>query len=269
MKRRRESNELPQVFRAHIIGAGPRVVLLHGGPGLDHHVLLPFAEELAAHYEVWLPDLPGHGARASKRRAPSLSETLTKLERGLAGMGGALDVLAGHSLGALLARELVRRGAVRPKANVWIAPPAGDRERATLAWPRVRRERRMTTDAMRQALLAEIAHETGRPPTARFVDAVTHCQVRAPQEHEALLKQLSLLLSKPTPRCRTADPVLVISGDRDGVVTPHQASCVASATPGAELVVVPGAGHVPAAVEGDDTAERVHAFLSAALQVRR
>ena len=257
------------MIRAHIVGAGPRVVLLHGGPGLDHHVLLPFAEQLAPHYEVWLPDLPGHGERGARRKPPSLSDTLSRLERQLGAMGGALDVLAGHSLGAHLARELLRRGAVQPKASVWIAPPAGDRERASLAWPRVRRERRMTPDAMRSALLAEVEREAGRAPSARFREAVGRCHVRAPAEHEALLKQLSLSLSKATPRCRSAGPVLVVSGDRDEVVSPHQASCVASATPGATLAVVPGAGHVPGAIDGDGFAEFVHEFLTAALQTRR
>jgi pimeloyl-ACP methyl ester carboxylesterase len=254
-------------MRVRILGAGPRLVLLHGGPGLDHHVLLPLAEQLADVYELWLPDLPGHGAHERGRRPPSLADTLQRLERWLGSLGGAVDVLAGHSLGAWIVRELLRRGRVaRPRAAVLIAPPAGDRERPRLDWPRIRRGRRLAPDEARRALLAEVQAETGQAPSARFAAAVAQAALRHPTEHGPLLKALSLALSQPTPRCRPGCPTLVVSGEADPVVTPHQAARVASATSGAELVTVPGVGHLPAATGTDAVAAHVRAFLAAHLR---
>src|ERR687896_532550 len=43
------------------LGAGPPVVLLHPGPGLDGSVFLPGAELLAQTHRVLLVDLPGNG----------------------------------------------------------------------------------------------------------------------------------------------------------------------------------------------------------------
>lgn len=248
-----------------ILGAGPRVVLLHGGPGLDHHVLVPLAEELADVYEVWLPDLPGHGAHATRQR-PGLSETVERLERWLLSLGGAVDVLAGHSLGAFLVRELLRRGNLRPGAAVLLAPPAGDPARGRLGWPRVPKERRATVDAIRRGLLAEVTRQTGAPPSERFVECVGGARLAPPTSHEALLRGLGLALSQPTPRCRPGCPVLVLSGAEDPIVTPHQASVVAAATAGATLATVPGVGHVPAATASDGTSAAIRDFLAAQLR---
>jgi pimeloyl-ACP methyl ester carboxylesterase len=43
---------------------------------------------------------------------------------------------------------------------------------------------------------------------------------------------------------RIEAPTLVIAGDRDPIVPPAQARLIAAAVPGAELVMLPGAGHV-------------------------
>ena len=105
-----------------------RLMLLHGGPGLDHHVLLPLPDRLAEHYQVWLPDLPGHGRSLHEGEklpgADSLRRRMSAWLAGLAGAGAAPGILCGHSLGAWLARDLVRTGSAAPEALVLLSPPS-------------------------------------------------------------------------------------------------------------------------------------------------
>ncbi len=64
-------------------------------------------------------------------------------------------------------------------------------------------------------------------------------------------------------------PMLVIHGTRDDIVPPEMGRAVADAAPRAELLEIPGAGHNDLyARAGHTYAERMHAFLDAALAER-
>lgn len=58
--------------------------------------------------------------------------------------------------------------------------------------------------------------------------------------------------------------LLFVHGDRDGIVPPHHSFDLAAATPGAELLLVPGADHVQA-FERPWVRQRVVAFLRSSL----
>jgi pimeloyl-ACP methyl ester carboxylesterase len=50
---------------------------------------------------------------------------------------------------------------------------------------------------------------------------------------------------RPTPTALGRVPVIVISGDRDRIVDPRCSDEVAAAIPGAQLIRIPGTGHMP------------------------
>lgn len=249
-------------------GGGPRVVVLHGGPGLDHHVLVPFARHLAGDLEVWLPDLPGHGAtRAPDERLPDLHALVERTTRWLAALDGPL-VLVGHSLGAWIAREALRRGRLRPAAAVLVAPPAGAL-RAERSAVRARVEAFEApddldddVDAVRAEFLAFTSQETDAGVTPEFRAAVEASRLHPPWTYRALLRQLHRRLLRATPRCTAPCPVLVVCGDRDRTTPPGHAARVAEATTGATLRVVPGEGHVPCADGRTGIAEATRSFLA-------
>lgn len=248
-----------------VLGAGPRVVLLHGGPGLDHHCLLPLATELADAFEVVLPDLPGHGAEAHGR-PPTLSEVVAHVERFLLGVRGQIHALVGHSLGAWVAREVARRGRFSPAAWVLIAPPCGGR--AAPPWPALRRAGRASGMSAAEQLLQEVRAQTGRQPSADFAEALRASTLHAGAHYEALIRALTAQLEKPTPKLKLSAPVLVLGGERDPVVMPHEAAAVAAATGNAAHVSLPAMGHYPAATEHDGAARALREFLLVALGLR-
>lgn len=271
MKRRAKKGQSPwpteraAALPLEVLGAGPRVVMLHGGPGLDHHCLVPLASELADAFEVALPDLPGHGAEA-RDRPPTLSEVVAHVERFLLGVRGELHCLVGHSFGAWVARELARRGRVAPRAWVLIAPPCGGR--AAPSWPALRRAARASGTSAVEELLQEVRAQTGRAPSASFSEALRASTLRAGAHYEALTRALTAQLERPTPRLKTEAPVLVLGGERDPVVPPHEAARVAAATDNAAHVSLAAMGHYPAATEHDGSARALREFLTLAPSAR-
>lgn len=234
------------------------MVWIHGGPGLDHHVLQPLAERLAPRFRSQLPDLPGHGPT---HRDLDLDATLRELRRTLTRAGpGAVWI--GHSLGAWLLRELLRREDVpRPAAVVWLAPPAGDRP-----LPRASLPRRVRSDPrrLRRELEAQVQHETGHAPDRAFTEALADAHLRAPEAHQRLLRSVWRAMHRPTPPCDPGCPVLLVRGTEDTVVGPRETTEIAALTEGAQLADVPGVGHFPGASD-DGVAEVIDGFLAEVL----
>jgi pimeloyl-ACP methyl ester carboxylesterase len=247
-------------------GAGPRLIVLHGGPGLDHRSIEPLALSLALEHEVWMPDLPGHGAsHRDGERLPDLHQTIDRTARWLDGLGPETLVVA-HSLGAWIVREAMRRRGYRPRAAVWIAPPAGIGPRSA-----VRRGVDAFTgsgrplddlDAVRAELLALVAQESSDPLSPAFRDAIESGHLRPPWAYGPLLRQLHRALVRRTPVYAARCPILVIGCGRDRTTPPSHARAVAEATPGADLVVLADQGHFPAADGSDVVGGEVRRFLA-------
>lgn len=89
----------------------PTLVLLHGALN-DHSVWSPQLRALTGHVNVLAPDLPGHGASAG----PALSSVEAMADWLIAlldAAGIASAMLAGHSMGSLIALEAAYRQPAR------------------------------------------------------------------------------------------------------------------------------------------------------------
>lgn len=163
-------------------GAGPRVILLHGGPGAMG-TLAPVARELADAFRVLEPlqrrsgggvgkggsgpdgHAGGHGRGARSveggRSAPlTVARHVEDLHRVVAGRcRGERPALLGHSWGAMLALcyAAAHPGCVRSLVLVG----CGTWDRASREALRAERERRMTPEL--RARLARLAHEALHP----------------------------------------------------------------------------------------------------------
>jgi len=255
--RRRTGQDVAQqdaAWRGARLGSGPRLVLFHGGPGLEHRILLPLAEQLAEAFEVWVPDLPGHGP--TSRADPSHAALLKAVVR-LTALEGGADWVIGHSLGAWLLREALRQERISPRQGViLLAPPTGGQ-------PRVRgqRIRRQTRGSLVADLLAQVRSETGRPASPRFSECLHSAELRGVEAYPRLVDAVSRAMSRPLTRLRPSLPVTVISGTCDRVVSPHHAREVALAT-GAELMSLRGVGHYPAATDNDGVADAIASLVA-------
>jgi len=255
----------------HKRGQGPRLILLHGGPGLDHHLVLPLAEQLSEQYEVWSPDLPGHGAsRIEGEPFPRLGVLLDRLGRWLDGVAESPYILAGHSLGAWLAREYVRLHSPDLKGLVLISPPsrpgrgesAPVRARADAVHPdRLAGSGPGADHQARNELLLFLQLATPGGLSERFRKAAEDTRLNPPWKYDRLVRRLHKELLRPGIEVDPGCPALILGGDMDPITTPEQARDVARFTVGGEYRSIAGKGHFPWADGSDDAAKQILMFL--------
>lgn len=214
---------------AEIHGAGPDLVLLHGGIGTGRYHWSKLVSPLAARFRVHLPDLPGHGRTPLPGNGRYDREVLAiATAEYLETLGGSAHV-GGFSMGGHTALALAER---QPEAfeslvlvGVSIRPHAGldewrgrfDPERLAAQFPLWTRQ------------LSRLHEPLGGPQAWREVirrDAGgMHLDVEVDR-----LAQLQA-------------PVLLIRGDRDSAVDPAQYAELRACWPQADELVVPAGGH--------------------------
>jgi len=112
-------------MNVHRVGAGPDLVLFHGGMGSWKHWIRN-VDALAARFAVHALDLPSYGASASVPRettGPAYLDLMHRLIRDLF-PGDAPLRFAGFSFGAAIATNLARRLAARV-THLCLVSPAG------------------------------------------------------------------------------------------------------------------------------------------------
>lgn len=252
------------------LGRGDRITILHGGPGLDHHLLLPLARPLAERFEVWLPDLPGHGASPPLEGArPGLRDTVLLLESWFSGLPGGAGVLIGHSLGAWFVSDLLRRGRLSPRAAVLLCP---------LAAPRTGRDRRVmlhpgrmakTGASPRDLLLAQIESECEGAVPNGVVPLVDDSRLRPPEAFAELTRVLDTVLRIDEEPFHPPCPVLVASGERDRTTPRPHAEAAARSILGATRIAFPDRGHYPFLEDPATVVAAVREFAERAYSSRR
>jgi len=260
-------------YTVHTFGSGaPALLALHGftGSGLDFAAL---ASNLGG--AMHCPDLPGHGATAVARPAPTepaaagIEACAADIALLAAELGLDQPVLLGYSLGGRTALTLACRRPAFARGLVLIGASPGLRDAAEQA------ARRASDEALASAL------ESGG--TAAFMERwedlpLLRSQLRmghAPwQEFSARRRAgdahgLALSLrtmgtgSMPPLWDRLAElelPILLVTGEEDVRYT-EVARAMAARLPRAECSVVAAAGHSPHLERPPEVAEVVRAFV--------
>ena len=260
---------------AYVVGEGPAVVMLHG-LGASKVSLLPSIPPLVhAGHRVIVPDLPGHGA-SEKPRTDYTARFYARVVRRLMDATGARGAaLIGSSLGGRIALEVAARSPEHV-AGLGLLGPAvpGFRVRYLLGLTRVipseigalpfpLRERwmrlairRLVADPSRlpEAGIQAAADEfirIYRDPKARlaFVDSLRHILTENPKPFWGRVRRIRV-------------PALVVWGAEDRLVPLRLGHRLARELPNAELLVVPGVGHVPQFEAPEETNGALLRFLA-------
>jgi pimeloyl-ACP methyl ester carboxylesterase len=224
-------------------GAGPVLVLVHGGAG-DAREWRPQMIDLAEDFTVIAWDEPGAGRSSDVPADFGLAGYATALAALVETVGAPAHV-CGISWGGTVALELIRR---RPELVAtlvladtyagWKGSLPEDEVRARVA--AVERMLDAPADKPAATLPGLFA---GEPPrdVVELLDAVA-ADVRPQSVRVALRAMVDADLRDVLPQI--AVPTLLVWGERDVRSPLSVAHAFARAVPHAELVVIPGAGHM-------------------------
>jgi len=245
------------------MGSGPDLFLLHGW-GMHGGVWERLAASLSGAYRVTVAELPGHG-RSRYGIGGSLEEWAD------ACLEAAPDraVWIGWSLGGTLALEAALRSPQRVRALVPVS--ATPRFVQGPDWPH----------AMPAATLTRFREALEQDPAATL-ERFLALQVKGDEQARPLLRLLRGILadrSNPHPgalddglrllqesdlRARLAQlavPSLWLFGERDTLVPRRWAGELPRLLPGARLLTIPGAAHLPFLSHPRQCASPLRAFL--------
>lgn len=269
-ERRRHGGEIQRLavngvsLAVEVRGDGPAVLFIHGYP-FDHTI---WTHQVAA-LEGWCriaPDLRGMGQSDAPDLGYSMGTYAADLAELLDLLGARDVVLVGLSMGGYVAFEFLRHWRERVRGLVLVdtraeadtpegrmardvsAATARDHGAAAVADAMLPKVLGGSTLAGASATVERVRAMMAATPVAGIVGALGAMRDRS--DSTPLLPQLAGI------------PTLVIVGDEDEVTPPAQAKTMAEAVPGASLVVIRSAGHLPPVERPVETTDAITGFLA-------
>jgi 3-oxoadipate enol-lactonase len=267
--RRREAGELQRLtvngvdLAVEVRGEGPAVLFIHG---------YPFDRSIWTHQMAGLvgwsgiaPDLRGMGQSDAPDLGYSIETYASDLAAVLDLLGADQVVLVGHSMGGYVAFEFLRRWRRRVRGLVLVDSraeadtPEGRKQRDTAAAT----AREQGAEAIADTMLPKVLGRTTLEDGTATVERVRGIMAATPVA--GMVGALGAMRDRPDSTDMLPElaglPTLVIVGDEDEVTPPAQARSMADAIPGASLVVIRAAGHLPTVERPAETTDALLAFL--------
>ncbi len=242
-------------WHVQLAGEGPDCLLVHG-TGASTHSFRDLLPQLATHFRVLAPDLPGHGFTTRPREHAGLS--LTSMAGGLGSLLRALDfspaIAVGHSAGAAILCRACLDGVLAPaelvSLNGALLPLSGFKHPAVTPFVRAIASsewvsrlfaRRLESPREVERMLAA----TGSSLDARGMELYGRLS-RFPVHAGAALTMMAVWDLRPLERelPRLGVPLTLVVGARDRMILPGEAARVRRLLPAAELVQYPDLGHL-------------------------
>jgi magnesium chelatase accessory protein len=236
------------------MGQGPVVLLIHG-TGAATHSWRDLAPLLAERFEVIAPDLPGHGfTEVPLRRGLSLDFMADAIGRLLDRLEKRPALVVGHSAGAAILARMCLNAEIAPRALIslngamlpldgmpghFFSPTA----RFLAAIPLLPHV--FAWQASAPEAVERLVGSTGSVLEPRGVDLYRRL-IESPGHVSATLNMLanweleSLLRELP----RLQQALYLVVGENDWTVPPSESRRVRALLPDAELIALPGLGHL-------------------------
>lgn len=244
-------------------GSGPALLFLHGYP-LDHSIWRHQVANLAGFRRI-APDLRGMGHSDAPDLGYSIATYADDLVALLDTLGVKHVVVVGLSMGGYIAFELVRRYRHRVRALILMDT------RADADTTEVRRQRDHSAATARDGGATAIAEQLlprmlGRGTIASAPQTVERVRaMMASTSVAGIVGALGALRDRADSAPLLAGmgdiPTLVVAGSEDQLTPPAQMEAMAATIPGAEFVVVEGAGHLPPVEQPLATTRVISDFL--------
>jgi 3-oxoadipate enol-lactonase len=241
-------NSLPS-FMA--LGSGPTVLMLHGIGG-GHKAFAPQVETLAsAGYRAVAWDMPGYG-----RSAPIEPYTFKGLAQSALDLVDALQcesvTLVGHSMGGMVAQELIARRPDRVNRLVLCGTSAvfGKRTDGRLdpAWAEQFVGQRtapldagQTMEQLAQKLIPQMVGPGALPEGLRLAE---FCMANVPPSTYRRALQALVTFDRQSALAEIRVPTLMIAGEFDRNASPSVIKQMASSIPRARYAEIAGMGHL-------------------------
>jgi pimeloyl-ACP methyl ester carboxylesterase len=248
-------------------GEGPPLVLVMGYRLNSTAWPASFIEKLARRFTVITLDNRGTG----QSDKPVDGYAIDNMARDVAGLLDELKIsrahILGYSMGGTIAQEFVRQFSDRVAGLVLCATTCGG-PRAVYAPPSVMRVMRELDGLKPEEIARQIWKVTYAPGYLAKHRELAEDQMRreiaAPTPLHAADLQFQALAefdcSAALPNIKA--PTLVLTGDLDQLVSPHNSRIIASLIPGARLIVIPGCGHRVMWESTDECVAFVSEFLT-------
>jgi proline iminopeptidase len=266
---------LPDGYNLNVeeVGTGFPLIVLHGGPGLDHSMFRPYLDALGDEYRLLYVDERGQGR--SQRVDPS-TLSLEVFARDVDLLAETLELdsfaLLGHSFGAIIATYhatelgtavayVISSGgessdALDADVEASLAALGPDGKTIADSWEA---EKSVETEAQLKQLLRDQLpfHFHGDPPPGYAEETVGSPEVLR------YFANTGYGAFDYRPRLKDVDkPTLVIVGEYDRTTTPRAAGVLHEGIPNSELVVIPSAGHMSFVEQTGAYLAAVRRFLS-------
>jgi len=250
-------------------GQGPALLLVHGW-AMHGGVFAPLARALGAHFELITVDLPGHGGSRDSALPLALDDVADALAALIDDQPSKRALVAGWSLGGLVAMALAARHPDRVRGLAMLAAsprfvqapdwPAGMDPRVfELFGEELGRDYRGTLDRF---LMLEAQGSAHLREELRYLRDAVYARgepaPRALQEGLGLLHDSDLRAALPG----LAMPSLWIAGRRDRLVSPQAMQAAAASAPRSRFQQFDHAGHAPFLTEPAAVADALTAFAA-------
>ena len=254
------------------LGSGLPLIVLHGGPGMDHTTFRPYLDPLAEDFRVLYVDQRGQGR--SERVDPA-TLTLEVFARDIDLLAEALGLdeyaVLGHSFGAIVTTwHAVNLGT----ATAYVISGGGDSSEKLLAdveasleamgeagvpvaasWEQEKTVE--TEEELKELVRVQMPfHFAGNPPPGYGDETVGTPHVL---RHFANVGYGDFDFTPDLGRAEK--PTLVVVGEKDRTTTTRSARVLREGIAGSELVVISGVGHMSFVEAQDEYLEAVRGFL--------
>jgi pimeloyl-ACP methyl ester carboxylesterase len=237
-------------------GQGTDLVLLHRSIGGDS--LSGFVETLSSQFRVLAPSLPGYDdstrpdwARSPRDLAPVVLHTVGPLARDR-------PVLVGLGLGAWVAAEVAVMSPERLRALVLIAPLGVQPRTGEITDPFL-----VSTDRYIEMGFADLeAHARTFSAFGLGTDAWLRRERNREMTTRIAWRPRMFDQTLPFRLPYISTPTLIAWGDKDLIVPQGVVDRYRDAIPGAELVVLPGSGHMLECEVPEQVRELISSFVA-------